>query len=111
LRFRVAGDRGEAHPALSLVIKSASSEVTCVPEPAVTGRWKSLNVFRPDGEWWIEATDADPNGWFAFTEPIEVGRWSWFAGKLQKSYFAFLLTGGCLLAAGMIGLAWRRPIR
>ena len=108
LRFRVAGDLGANRPALKLVIKSASSETTVSAESLVPGRWKNVNIFRPDGEWWIEATDADHTGWFAFTEPVEVGRWSWFASKLLKSHFAVTIAGSCLLIAGLASFAWRR---
>lgn len=97
LRFRVAGDLGTDSPGLKFVVKSISGAVPLVPEKIAPGRWKTANVFRPDGEWWIEVTDADPSRWFAFTEPVEVGRWSWLAGKLLKGHLAFMLIGGCLL--------------
>jgi hypothetical protein len=97
LRFRVAGDLSGSRPRLSLVVKSAAGEAPVIPDAAPGSRWKTVHVFRPAGEWWIEARDADPETWFAFTEPVEVGRWSWVAHKLLKHHFSVLAAAGALL--------------
>ena len=100
LRFRILGDLGPAHPSLRLVVKSEAGEVAVKPDAAPGGRWKSVNVFRPSGAWWIEATDSDPDGWFAFTEPVQVGRLGWLAGKLLKFHLAAIVLGAVALIAG-----------
>ncbi|HWL17976.1 MAG TPA: hypothetical protein VNR00_20355, partial [Opitutus sp.] len=73
LRFLVAGDLGNGSPRLRLTIKSREGETSVIPEAPSGERWKRVTVARPAGEWWIEATDGDPRGWFAFTRPIEMG--------------------------------------
>jgi hypothetical protein len=60
-----------------------------------------VNVFRPAGEWWLEATAPDPGAWFAFTEPVEVGRWTWAAEKLLKYHFVILAAGVVLILASI----------
>lgn len=100
LRFRVAGHLGGPGRALRLVVKSTAGEAEVTPDSAPGGQWKTVNVFRPAGAWWVEATDEDPHAWFAFTQPIEVGRLTWCAEKLLKHHFTVLLGGFGLLAAG-----------
>jgi hypothetical protein len=109
LRFRIAGDLGEPGNSLRLVVKSSAGDVPVVPDEAPGERWKLVSVFRPAGEWWIEAHGGNSGSWFAFTGPVEVGRWSWFTGKLLKLHVAVILAGFALLAAG----AWLgfRPAR
>jgi hypothetical protein len=109
LRFFVAGDLGRPGHPLRLVVKSASGETPVQPETVPGRRWKTVNVFRPAGPWWIEAADADPNGWFAFTEPIEVGRLGWAAEKLLKHHGAVILAGvSSLLLGALFGFAAAR---
>ncbi len=106
LRFRVAGDLSADARGLRLVVKSAGGETVVAPAFAPGERWTVVDVFRPAGEWWIEAAASDPPGWFAFTEPIEVGRWSWFAGKVLAQHFSLMVAGAVLLLAS--GLASTR---
>lgn len=100
LRFKIAGNLGGKGRALRLVVKSAAGAVDVVPDGEPGERWKTVSIVRPRGEWWIEASDADPRAWFAFTAPVELGYWSWFAEKLLKYHFTFLGTGLGLLALG-----------
>jgi hypothetical protein len=101
LRFRVAGDLSEKSQHLRLVVKSASGEAAVTPDAAAGLRWKTINVFRPPGEWWIEATDTNPGAWFAFTAPVELGRLRWFVDKLLKHHLFVQLAGGGMLALGI----------
>ncbi|MEI7552885.1 MAG: hypothetical protein WCL24_11200, partial [Verrucomicrobiota bacterium] len=100
LRFWIAGDLDPSGRAGRLVVKSAAGAVPVVPESASGTRWKSVNVFRPAGEWWLEAEGTANGAWFAFTEPVEVGRWTWVAEKLLKLHFTVMLVGAGMLAAG-----------
>ncbi|MDB6126593.1 MAG: hypothetical protein JWM35_489 [Verrucomicrobia bacterium] len=100
LRFRVAGDLGDATRHGELVIKSATGQEPVRPEDAPGNTWKTVNVFRPSGEWWLEAIAPDPGAWFAFTEPVEVGRWTWAAEKLLKHHLVVMILGALLLGMG-----------
>ena len=108
LRFRIAGDLGRPGYHGRLVVRSAAGEVVVEPESAPGNYWKNVSVFRPAGEWWLEATAADPGTWFAFTEPVDVGRLTWVAEKLLKYHFAIILTALALLAGGALPQL-RRP--
>ena len=100
LRFRVAGDLGDATRHGEVMVKSATGQIAVLPEDAPGNTWKTVNVVRPSGEWWIEATAPDPGAWFAFTEPVELGRLTWAAEKLLKHYAVVMLLGALLLCAG-----------
>lgn len=106
LRFKILGDLGPDSHGLRLVVKSAAGEVPVVPDKAAGMWWKTVNVTRPAGEWWLEATTAGGTEWFAFTEPVQVGRLSWLAGKLIKMHLAIIALGVALLLLGAWG--WRR---
>ncbi|QYM79766.1 hypothetical protein K0B96_03875 [Horticoccus luteus] len=100
LRFSISGNLGAPGHHLLLVVKSASGETPVVPDHAPGNRWKTVNVFRPSGSWWLEASDADPHGWFAFSGPVEVGRLSWAAAKLLKYHSVLLWAGALFLVVG-----------
>lgn len=109
LLFRIAGDLGTPGRALRLVLKSAQGEVEIRPDTTPGLHWKTVQVFRPDGEWWIEAEDADASAWFAFAEPVEVGRWSWLAAKMVKHHVLILAAAvGLLVAGASAAIASRR---
>jgi len=99
LRFRVAGDLGARGKALRLVVKSDQGEVAVEPASAPGNRWKTVTVIRPRGEWWIEATDNEPDAWFAFTEPVELSHGSYYVGEALKLYLILVLTALILLIA------------
>lgn len=100
LRFQVAGDLGAPDRNLRLVVKSAAGEVPVVPDTSPGLRWKTVNIFRPQGAWWIELEDHDNHGWFAFTAPVEVGRWTWLSEKLLKHHLSIIVLGALSLLAG-----------
>jgi hypothetical protein len=108
LRFRIAGDLGRPDYHGQLVVRSSAGEVEVVPDSAPGNYWKNVSVFRPAGEWWLEATAADPGTWFAFTEPVDVGRLTWIAEKLLKYHFAVITAGLALLAGGLLPQLHRR---
>jgi hypothetical protein len=109
LRFRVAGDLGAPGSSSRLVVRSASDLIEVTPDVAPGNRWKTVSVTRPDGEWWLEVTADTRQGWFAFTEPVEVGRFTWFAEKMLKFHFVVLGIGTALLVFG--GLVFVRDLR
>jgi hypothetical protein len=100
LRFKYAGNGGSHGKNLRIVVKSSEGAVPILPDSWSGMRWKTVNIFRSSGPWHIEVTDDDPAGWLAFTEPVELGRLSWFAEKLLKYHRGFILAGVVTLAAG-----------
>jgi|GEM_PF-1511133 len=100
LRFQISGDLGRPGKQLSMTIKSDTGEKSVVPSSSPGLTWKTVNVIRPSGEWWIEVTDNDPIAWFAFTEPIELSRGSYFIGKLLKHNTIIAAIGILLIIAG-----------
>ena len=107
LRFRVAGDLGAPGKALRLVVRSEKGEANILPPTAPGERWKVLNVFRPPGPWWIEATAEDSDAWFAFTAPVEVQTGTWMAERLIHDR-AWVIGLGLTLLAASGALAWRQ---
>ena len=102
LRFRLAGDLGRPHPRLALSLQTRAAEVLIVPDSAAGERWKNVTVLRPDGPWWIAASDSDPDAWFSFAEPVELGRLTWLAEKLLKHHVAFTAAGFVFLLLGIV---------
>ncbi|MBK8475323.1 MAG: hypothetical protein IPL39_03185 [Opitutaceae bacterium] len=108
LRLWVAGDLGAGRSDLRLVARSATECYEVTPDRAPGRRWKRMQVPQPAGDWWIEAEDTSATGWFAFTTPVALGRWSWMADKLL--WASPLVAGGgvlLLLAAGLLALSQR----
>ena len=81
---------------------------TFCPREHKSHHWKTMNIERPPGAWWLHVIDRDGVGWCAVTEPVEVGRLSWLTGKILKTSVWFVLLGLGLLAA--VGL-WSAPRR
>ncbi|MBS0663743.1 MAG: hypothetical protein JSR48_10805 [Verrucomicrobia bacterium] len=102
LRFRVAGGLGAPDNPGRLVVRSAAGAVPVIPEEPAGDSWKTVNVIRPPGEWWVEASTPQPSAWFAFTEPVDVGYGSWAAEKLLKHHALFTGLGALLIAAGLL---------
>ncbi|MCF3652115.1 hypothetical protein [Synoicihabitans lomoniglobus] len=103
LRFRFTGALGDPDAALSMRIVSAEGDVTVRPDGPARGRWRTINVFRPAGEWWIELTDADTLESFALTAPVEMGWLSWATEKLLKFHVWILSAGLTLVGGGLLG--------
>jgi hypothetical protein len=99
VRLRVAGDLGRSD-ALALTVKSAEGDVHLMPDISPGARWKPMAFMRPRGKWWIEASDSDPKGWFAFTEPVELGRLRWPLEKLLKHHCAVIVAGVIFILVG-----------
>ena len=60
------------------------------------GRWHEDDLRRPAGQdCFVMAEDRSPTGWFAFSEPVEVGFWSCWTGFLLRR-------GGWIAAAGVL---------
>lgn len=107
LRFRFNGGLGDPETALRFRVVSDLAEVEVIPDGPARQRWKTINVMRPPGEWWIELEDSDTIDRIAITAPIELGWLSWGAEKLIKFHFWWFSAGTILVAAGLIGVLLR----
>jgi hypothetical protein len=98
LEIPVAGDLGE--PGLSLeLIGLKTGKVTPVNPPLAPGeKWSNVYVKAPAGPFKVVARDESGTKWFAFKEPREVGRLSYWARQMLKTWKCCLVLGvGCLL--------------
>jgi hypothetical protein len=102
------GQPAEDSTALQVLIKSDSGSIALRLDDLTPDRWKTMNIERPSGAWWLQVIDRDPVGWCAITEPVEVGRLSWLAGRIIKTSVWLVLLGLGLLAAVAL---WRVPRR
>jgi hypothetical protein len=85
-------------PGSMLVLQNlATGQLTPVPSPKESSdRWQSVCVKAPPGRFKILAT-CGTNSWFAFKEPRELGRLSYWAIKLVAAWqWVFWLGVGCL---------------
>jgi hypothetical protein len=73
--------------------------VHIIPDGSARNRWKTINVFRPPGEWWLEIEDNDSLDQIAITSPVELGVISWLAEKTIKHHF-WAITLGLLFVIG-----------
>lgn len=112
LRFRVAGDLGT--PRFPFALRSLETgELVPLELNARTGeRWRTVNLMRPADPVVIVAGPAALGTWGAFTHPVEMGTWSWYAGKLAKNWAWLLGAGGLVFASALLlPLAPRAPRR
>lgn len=104
LRFRFSGGLGDPEAALRLRIVTDEEDVTIIPDGPARQRWKTINVIRPTGEWWIEIEDSDTVDRLAITAPVELGWMSWGAEKLIKFHFWWLSAGAIAFVIGALDL-------
>ena len=112
LRFLVAGDLGTASFPFALR-STRTGEITPLALDTRTGdRWRTINLVRPADPVVIVAGPAALGTWGAFTAPVEMGLWSWYAVKLAKNWAWFLAGGGLSFAVALLlPLAPRSPRR
>jgi len=110
LRFRFSGNLGDPNAALTFAVVSDHQRVEVHPDGPAPQRWKTINVIRPAGEWWIELADRDALGSFALTAPVELGWLSWIAEKTIKHHGWLFSAGGMLILIGaLLHVPKRRP--
>lgn len=105
LRIRICGELRP--PATSLVLRTAEGEEIAPLEGTLVSneRWKRVSFPTPRGEFRLVARDTSQTAWFAFTAPQELGRMSWLAGKLVRTWVWWLAAGlGTGACAGVIAL-------
>jgi hypothetical protein len=87
---------------MSLHLRSATGDrdIRFVPKTRINTSWRTGIIPVPAAAAKIVARDDNPDEWFAFREPREVGRFSFYADKLvRKGSFLCLLGLICLLPA------------
>ncbi|MGH7997101.1 MAG: hypothetical protein ACREFX_12195 [Opitutaceae bacterium] len=110
LRFYLAGR--PAAPGASLEIRDAATGRlwrTVKPDRTPGDTWRAAYVPAPPGAFIVVAREAAPSRWFAFSEPSEMGRWSYWAWRAVRrgALLAELAAG----AAVLIVLAGTLPRR
>lgn len=100
LEISVAGDLGAE--GLSLALVEQNGNVTEV-RPAVPpgGQWVNVDVPAPAGPFKVVAVDDNDQKWFAFKEPRELGRWSFWTVKFLACWDYFVVLG---LGMGLLNL-------
>ena len=111
LRLLTAGDLGT--PRFPLTLRSTSTgETSSLELDTSTGeRWRTANLVRPPDPVVIVAGPAALGTWGAFTQPIELGLWSWYAAKLAKNWVLFLLAGTAAFGIALLLPLAPRSIR
>ena len=100
LQFQFAGDLGE--PGLRFVLRDARTgrQVDWQPARVVGERWHGDDVPRPGNDLHLIASSARAGKWFAFTEPVEMGAWSHWAGwALRRAAVVFWAGWGMAVLA------------
>ena len=110
LRFRISGDLGDPQAALSMRIVSDAWSVDVEPDGPAPNRWKTINVIRPPGEWWIELSDRDSIASVALTAPVELGWLSWGTEKAIKYHLWFMSIGLALMVGGLLAIVPARVL-
>lgn len=107
LLFRFAGDLGE--PGLSFVLSEAAGEqrLDWKPPHVPHEHWRTDYLPRPGKDLRLEAADNRDGKWFAFTAPVEVGGWSYWAGYLLRRGGWVFVVGG-VLGIGALAYDLRR---
>lgn len=113
LRFAFAGDLGE--PGLSFALRDLAAAGRLVdfrPARPPRAHWR-IDYLRAPGRGGFEivASDRSATRWFAFSAPVEVGRWSYWSGWLLRRGGAIFTVGallGFFLAAGSAVGRWRQ---
>jgi len=99
LEIPVAGDLGTEGLSLELVELNGGKVTEVRPSVPPGGEWVNVQVIAPAGEFKLVAKDDSDTKWFAFKEPRELGRWSFWTLKFLAGwkYFVILGAGGLLL--------------
>ncbi len=99
LEIPVAGDLGVEGLSLELVELNGGRVTEVRPDAPPGGQWVNVQVKAPAGEFKVVAHDESDTKWFAFKEPREMGRWSFWTLRLLGcwKYFVVLGVGGFLM--------------
>jgi hypothetical protein len=102
LQIEVAGDLGQPGLSLELVDSATKERIQVKPRFTPGTGWEACEIKAPKGDFTIVATDNSPTGWFAFKQPCELARLSYWNGRLLSLGPAMFFCGLGLYAAGLI---------
>lgn len=113
LRFLVGGYFGESSIDLR-VVDDDSGQAVEVSGPPDRNRsaWRYVDAPVPGPTVYLEAVDARPHGWIAFTAPVEVGRLTSWLTRLEEAARWLFLLGAVplfLLALRDLLRVWTEP--
>lgn len=103
IRFKFTGGWGDPEAAISLRLVTDEEAVEVIPDGSARNRWRTINVFRPAGPWWIEIEDNDSLDRLTITSPVELGVVSWLAEKTIKYHFWWSGLGLLLVIVASLG--------
>lgn len=104
LRFRVAGYLDNIRLKLELYGMDHQLIEAVVPKRLPKESWKSVDIKSPQVPFYIKATDQreDHQGWFAFSEPTEIGFFSMISESIRSAGRALLVMGLAFVLAIII---------
>jgi hypothetical protein len=109
LEIAVAGDLGQPGLSLELVDLESGKRVDVKPAQPPGGEWANMDVKAPAGQFKLVARDDSSTGWFAFKEPREMGRLSFWAQKTIGTAQCFFIAGFLCAAAALVCYFLPRP--
>jgi hypothetical protein len=111
LEIPVAGNLGESGLSLELVDVASGKRFPVTPPEVPGGAWINAYTRAPQGEFKVVAAFDTDTAWFAFKEPREVGRLSYWAMRTAERWRYFLAAGLAILAVNLVSLFPPRRIR
>jgi hypothetical protein len=93
LEIPVAGDLGKPGLSLDLIETKTGKTIPIEPIRPPGGTWQNVCVKAPAGEFRLLARDDSETGWFAFKEPREMGRLSYWSMRALEAWIYFLFAG------------------
>ena len=97
LEIPVAGDLNKPGLSLTLVDAATGKATDVTPPQNPGGQWLNTYVKAPADEFVIVARDDSDTGWFAFKEPRELGRLSYWTVQILGAWKWFFAAGCALL--------------
>jgi hypothetical protein len=100
LEISVAGDLGRSGTSLELIDTTTGARRAIVPGSEPGNHWTEICVPAFAGGFKLVARDENPEGWFAFSQPREVGRISRLAEIMTQCWRWFVIAGiACAVAS------------
>jgi hypothetical protein len=103
LEIAVAGNLGRPGLSLQLVGLDSGKVIDVKPPREPAGEWVNVDVKAPAGKFKLVARDDSATGWFAFKEPREMGRLSFWAQEIVDAA-RYFFAGGFVCLAAALGL-------
>jgi hypothetical protein len=104
LRFRIAGYLDNSRLKLELYGMDHQLIEAVVPKRLPKESWASVDIQSPQVPFYIMATDQteDHRGWFAFSEPTEIGLFSMISESVRSAGRALLVMGLAFVLATIV---------